>query len=154
MPARKRRSFLYTQVLLTMSVTDKNRHFVKQTSCTPSALMSLRLAFDAKPPSRLTCLGGATIRLFLAHDHVGRQRTVRRIAFQHDTIEHQPRATRRECHLVAEECFAVVLADDVGVRLEDADDLVARWNLFLQIGIGRPTSTFRISPSCSATPSS
>src|SRR5271168_1754373 len=60
----------------------------------------------------------------LAIDHHLGQRRVRGIALQHSAIENHRGSTAGEADLVTEQRLPAILADDVGVRLEDRDDLL------------------------------
>src|SRR5208283_5214242 len=57
MPARKFRSFLYTQALLAMSATERPRFFAKTASLIWCSFAKARFSFEAKPPSALTWRG-------------------------------------------------------------------------------------------------
>lgn len=128
-PARKSRKARYVDVVGTISLIFIPRPLLKHRSSTPSDLISVKFAREAKPPSNATCFGrtpcALTCRSTIAAG------SVESAGLPSRSIRSSTRIgpVGGEAHLVAVQRLALVLDDDVGVVFEDRDDLVAGFDL-------------------------
>ena len=128
MPARKRFRIRRTRGVEVCSSIGTPAGFEKQTSRVPDPWSTWRFFLAAKPPSKAARSGSFAEERSVSFGGAHGQSGVRRVAFFDDEIENDAAAAGRERHLVPVVSLSPILDDDIGMRLEEADELLGRWN--------------------------